>query len=135
MAVSPIPVDQRVIDIDSRRFASIEKALVELITNSDESYTRLEKALRAVTGRIRIGFERHQSGAILTVTDEAEGMSYDQVSYILTYGGAHSPLSRGGWGWRGLFRPGAQAGGLRSGARPDRDDPGRTIFVDGTFPK
>ena len=43
MAVHSIPVDQRVIDIDSRRFASIEKALVELITNSDESYARLER--------------------------------------------------------------------------------------------
>ena len=28
MAIRPIPVDQRVIDIDSRRFASVEKALV-----------------------------------------------------------------------------------------------------------
>lgn len=43
MAILALPVDQRVIDIDSRRFASIEKALVELITNSDDSYSRLEK--------------------------------------------------------------------------------------------
>lgn len=40
MAVSALPVDQRVIDIDSRRFALIEKALVELITNSDDSYSQ-----------------------------------------------------------------------------------------------
>ena len=50
MAVNAITVDQRVIDIDSRRFASIEKALVELITNSDDSYTRLERAGQKVTG-------------------------------------------------------------------------------------
>ena len=43
MAIATLPVDQRVIDIDSRRFSSVEKALVELITNSDDSYVRLEK--------------------------------------------------------------------------------------------
>ena len=44
MAVAEIQVDQRVIGIDSRRFASVEKALVELITNSDDSYARRQKA-------------------------------------------------------------------------------------------
>ena len=34
MAIKEIPVDQRIIDVDSRRFAAIDKALVELITNS-----------------------------------------------------------------------------------------------------
>ncbi|MBN2869384.1 MAG: ATP-binding protein [Campylobacterales bacterium] len=103
MAISPIPVDQRVIDIDSRRFASIEKALVELITNSDESYARLEKEGIAVSGQIRIRYERHQNRARLVLTDQAEGMSFEQVSYILTYGGAHSPLSRGEGEGRGYF--------------------------------
>jgi hypothetical protein len=43
MAIRSIAVDQRVSNIESRRFASVEKALVELITNSDESYTRMER--------------------------------------------------------------------------------------------
>lgn len=103
MAISPIPVDQRVIDIDSRRFASIEKALVELITNSDDSYGRLELAGVAVSGQIRIHYERHQAGALLTVADQAEGMAFDQARFILTYGGAHSPLARGEGGGRGYF--------------------------------
>lgn len=103
MAISPIPVDQRVIDIDSRRFASIEKALVELITNSDESYARLEKYGMAVSGQIRILYERHHSSARLVVTDQAEGMTFQQVSFILTYGGAHSPLARGEGNGRGYF--------------------------------
>ncbi len=103
MAISPIPVDQRVIDIDSRRFASIEKALVELITNSDESYARLEKAGIPVTGKIRIQYERHQASARLVVSDMAEGMTFEQVSFILTYGGAHSPLARGEGDGRGYF--------------------------------
>ncbi|HEY9189814.1 MAG TPA: ATP-binding protein [Sulfurovum sp.] len=103
MAINEIPVDQRVIDIDSRRFASIEKALVELITNSDDSYARLEKAGRSTTGEISVQYERHQKGALLVVTDKAEGMSFEQVRRILTYGGAHSPLARGESGGRGYF--------------------------------
>jgi len=65
MAIAAVPVDQRVIDIDSRRFASVEKALVELITNCDDSYVRLEKAGAQVTGRILVKYERHQAGARL----------------------------------------------------------------------
>ncbi|MDD3814213.1 MAG: hypothetical protein PHZ02_06155 [Desulfocapsaceae bacterium] len=103
MAISAIPVDQRVIDIDSRRFASVEKALVELITNSDDSYARLEQTGTRVSGRIRIQYERHQAGAFLAVADQAEGMSFKQACFILTYGGAHSPLARGDGGGRGYF--------------------------------
>ena len=103
MAISALPVDQRVIDIDSRRFASVEKALVELITNSDDSYARLEKSGKQVTGHIRIKYERHQTGAVLVVADQAEGMSFERVCAILVYGGAHSPLARGEGGGRGYF--------------------------------
>jgi len=103
MAITAIPVDQRVIDIDSRRFASVEKALVELITNSDDSYARLENAGTQVSGRIRILYERHQGGALLVVGDQAEGMSFKQICLILAYGGAHSPLARGEGIGRGYF--------------------------------
>ncbi|WP_250046248.1 ATP-binding protein [Phaeovulum sp. NW3] len=103
MAIRSIPVDQRVIDIDSRRFASVEKALVELITNSDESYARMERAGGHPTGQIQIEYERHRAGALLVLTDQAEGMSFERVSAILTYGGAHSPLARGEGTGRGYF--------------------------------
>lgn len=103
MAITAIPVDQRVIDIDSRRFASIEKALVELITNSDDSYARLEKAGMQTTGQILVKYERHQTGALLVVTDQAEGMSFEKACFILSYGGAHSSLAKGESGGRGYF--------------------------------
>lgn len=103
MAVKAIPVDQRLIDIDSRRFSSIEKALVELLTNSDDSYLRLEKAGEQVTGRIVVQYERHRRGALLSVTDQAEGMSFDKARFILRYGGAHSLLAQGVVGGRGYF--------------------------------
>lgn len=103
MAISVLPVDQRVIDIDSRRFASIEKAFVELITNSDDSYVRLENQGQAPAGLIRISYDRRQNSAVLSVTDEAEGMSLGRIRSVLTYGGAHSRLSRGEAGGRGYF--------------------------------
>ncbi len=131
MAVAAIPVDQRVIGIDSRRFASIEKALVELITNSDDSYSRLEAAGMAVTGRIDITYERHQGGAVLEVTDEAEGMSFAQATRILAYGGAHSPLSRGESRGRGYFGRGLKQAvfGLGAGALETIRD-GRLTRID-----
>jgi hypothetical protein len=103
MAIAPIPVDQRVIGIDSRRFASIEKSLVELMTNSDDSYNRLENPATELNSPIRIQYERHQNGALLNVTDQAEGMSFEQARAILTYGAAHSPLAKGEGGGRGYF--------------------------------
>jgi len=103
MAISSLPVDQRVIDIDSRRFSSIEKALVELITNSDDSYSRLESQGIPADGKVLITYERHQNGAILTVTDHAEGMWFERIKSVLSYGGAHSLLAQGHTGGRGYF--------------------------------
>lgn len=103
MGINAIPVDQRVIDIDSRRFASVEKALVELITNSDDSYTRLEQAGGQVSGLVRVQYERHRHGALLSVADQAEGLPFDKACAILSYGGAHSLLAQGRAGGRGYF--------------------------------
>lgn len=103
MTVAEIQVDQRVIGIDSRRFASIEKALVELITNSDDSYARLERSGGHTSGRIHVRYERHHTGAVIMVGDQAEGMSFEQAGRILSYGGAHSPLARGEGDGRGYF--------------------------------
>nr|NLI49023.1 ATP-binding protein [Propionibacterium sp.] len=102
MAILTLPVDQRIIDIDSQRFASVEKALVELVTNSDDSYSRLEQALPS-PGTITIRYERHDRGAVISVTDAAEGMTLDRLRTVLTYGGAHSQLASGGTTGRGFF--------------------------------
>ncbi|SDC00238.1 Histidine kinase-, DNA gyrase B-, and HSP90-like ATPase [Raineyella antarctica] len=103
MGIHALPVDQRIIDIDSRRFASIEKALVELITNSDDSYARLEQRGIPVSGLITVSYERHLTGAVLTVADQSEGMSLDRLRSVLSYGGAHSLLSHGQAAGRGYF--------------------------------
>lgn len=103
MAVGILPVNQRVIDIDSRRFASVEKALVELVTNSDDSYSRVESTGAFCSGAILISYERHLNGAIISVSDQAEGMSFSRLLAILSYGGAHSNLALGEAGGRGYF--------------------------------
>lgn len=103
MTILALPVDQRVIDIDSRRFASIEKAVVELITNCDDSYSRLGGGSASPDWHMKITYQRHQNGAILTVTDQAEGMTLERLRSVLSYGGAHSVLAQGGSGGRGYF--------------------------------
>ena len=51
------------------------RALVELITNSDDSYNRLEARDREVEGRIIVDVQRRrQSESVLTVRDYGEGM-------------------------------------------------------------
>jgi hypothetical protein len=144
MTVSALPVDQRVIDIDSRRFASVEKALVELVTNCDDSYSRLEKQELTVSGKISISYERHQKGAVLTVTDQAEGMTLPRIRSVLSYGGAHSAMAQGEAGGRGYFGRGLKQAvyGLGHGwiestfngqlARIDlfRDEKGAYLFDD-----
>ena len=103
MSIANLPVDQRVIDIDSRRFASIEKALVELITNGDDSYSRLESTSTPIDPVIRIYYERHKLNSILAVSDCAEGMSLSNLRRILSYGGSHSLLAHGKAIGRGYF--------------------------------
>lgn len=150
MAIQALPVDQRIIDIDSRRFASVEKALVELVTNADDSYSRLEQSGADTSGRIAIGYERHRNGAVLTVGDRAEGMALDRLCAVLSYGGAHSQLSRGQAGGRGYFGRGMKQAvyglghgwieSIRAGryARVDlfRDEDGGYVYDDwdGDFP-
>lgn len=54
----------------------IERGLVELITNSDDSYRDLEDRGRQVSGKIRIEIERRRSKpSIVKVRDRATGMN------------------------------------------------------------
>jgi hypothetical protein len=83
------------------------RALVELITNSDDSYHRLESAGKRSSGKIIIEINRKLRNSTLRIIDHAEGMSAatmnDQVG---TYGAPTSGFLegesvRGLWG-RGL---------------------------------
>jgi hypothetical protein len=85
----------------------VVRALVELITNVDDSYHRLEDAGTATTGRIIIEVQRRYTDSLLRVRDNAEGLTGNDMDVkVGHYGEATSGFQegrsvRGLWG-RGL---------------------------------
>ena len=83
------------------------RALVEIITNSNDSYSRLEQAGWAVGGEIVIEIQRRHNNSVIRVRDFAEGMNDSRMDKVVgTYGEATSGIKedqnvRGMWG-RGL---------------------------------
>jgi len=83
------------------------RALVEIITNSNDSYSRLEDADLPVSGEIIIDIWRKHKNSVIRVRDFAEGMDDARMDKVVgTYGEATSGLKedkhvRGMWG-RGL---------------------------------
>lgn len=85
----------------------VMRALVEIITNANDSYSRLEQADGASSGEIIIEVHRKHKNSIIRVRDLAEGMTDKRMDKVVgTYGEATSGLKedqrvRGMWG-RGL---------------------------------
>src|SRR5512134_1012949 len=83
------------------------RALVEIITNSNDSYSRLEDAGSPVSGEIIIDVWRKHKNSVIRVRDFAEGMDDIRMDVVVgTYGEATSGMKedlhvRGMWG-RGL---------------------------------
>src|SRR5574341_1249912 len=83
------------------------RALVEIITNSNDSYSRLEDAGLHASGEIIIDVLRKHKNSVIRVRDFAEGMNDVHMDRVVgTYGEATSGLKedlhvRGMWG-RGL---------------------------------
>jgi hypothetical protein len=83
------------------------RALVEIITNSNDSYSRLEDADLPASGEIIIDVLRKHKNSVIRVRDFAEGMDDVRMDRVVgTYGEATSGLKedmhvRGMWG-RGL---------------------------------
>jgi hypothetical protein len=83
------------------------RALVEIITNCNDSYSRLEYAGHQVKGEIIIDVHRKHQNSIIRVRDQAEGMTDLRMDKVVgPYGEATSGLKedkhvRGMWG-RGL---------------------------------
>jgi len=83
------------------------RALVEIITNCNDSYSRLEYAGQVVNGEIIIDVHRKHQNSVIRVRDHAEGMTDLRMDKVVgTYGEATSGLKedkhvRGMWG-RGL---------------------------------
>lgn len=83
------------------------RALVEVITNCNDSYSRLEQSGWSVGGEIVIDVQRRHKNSIIRIRDHAEGMSDSRMDKVVgTYGEATSGIKedkhvRGMWG-RGL---------------------------------
>lgn len=84
------------------------RALVELVTNSDDSYRRLENQQISADGRILVEIHRRHRGSVLRVTDFAEGMDGYALDHAIgTYAGETSGFM-GGEPVRGYFGRGVK---------------------------
>jgi hypothetical protein len=85
----------------------VVRALVELITNTNDSYHRLEDGGQEHSGSIIVEIQRRHGNSVVTVRDSAEGMNSDEMDLkVGTYAEATSGFKegrsvRGLWG-RGL---------------------------------
>ena len=82
-------------------------AVVELVTNSDDSYRRLEAEGDRRDGRIEVYVCRNRGGLVsdLIVTDYAEGMTLDRIEEVLEFAADTSGFTSGK-NIRGLFGKG-----------------------------
>jgi len=88
----------------------IERGLVELITNSDDSYRDLEEKGKTVSGKIRIEIERRKKGqpTIVIVRDRAGGMDREEMFIKLGTLGRRTSGFEIGKARRGLHGRGAR---------------------------
>ena len=88
----------------------IERGLVELITNSDDSYRGLQEAGEEVSGKIRVEIERRRKGqpSIVMVRDRAGGMNLEDMYHNLGVLGERTSGFEKGRPRRGLHGRGAR---------------------------
>jgi len=104
-----IPVDPRhtARNIRAATQGNPIRALVELITNADDSYTRLEDASIQTEGIIEILYQKAGGDCRFAVRDFAEGMTSTRLLEIIPYGAPTSGMSAG-QKVRGYFGQGAK---------------------------
>lgn len=101
----PIPMDAgRVQSQSTATIRYLIDAVVELVTNSDDSYKHLEEESIATKAEIKVYIQRSKGNKCkkLKVTDFAEGMDKDKLEKALTFAGATSGFEEGR-SVRGLF--------------------------------
>jgi hypothetical protein len=101
----PLPIDLRIVELLAKAtIKNLIDGIVELVTNSDDSYRRLEGGNNFRTGKISISVCREKGGLCkrLTVEDFAEGMSVEELSRAIVFGAETSGITEGR-SVRGLF--------------------------------
>src|SRR3990172_10630882 len=87
----------------------VENAVVELITNSDDSYERLAEHGGEEGGRIRIIIDHHRKAPdTITVADRAEGLTDKEMEQCFTYPGKDTSGRSSGLNVRGSLGRGAK---------------------------
>ena len=107
-----IQADQRhmVRSVQTAMQGNAIRALVELITNSDDSYCDLEDLSNKPSGVIEVHYKKEGYSCHFVVRDEAEGMSKEEIENSFgkkSYGAATSGLKEGRRR-RGYFGQGAK---------------------------
>lgn len=100
-----LPINSRIIEqLSKATVKNLVDGIVELITNSDDSYRRLEGKEEKVSGEIEIHVNRKKGGVCeqLVVKDFAEGMTQDELKRAIVYGSETSGFEEGR-SVRGLF--------------------------------
>jgi len=105
-----LPINSRIVEqLAKATVKNIIDGLVELITNCDDSYSRIEGRGDTHNGRILISVDREKGGICnkLVVQDFAEGMKNDELEKAIVFGGETSGFAAGR-SVRGLFGRGTQ---------------------------
>ena len=100
-----LPIDSRItLQMSHATIRYLYDAIVELVTNSDDSYKRIEREGIADKGEIRIRVRRLKGGKCerLEVIDLAEGMNKKRLEKALIFAGEASGFEEGK-SVRGLF--------------------------------
>jgi len=100
-----LPIDIRIVEQLARATVkNLVDGIVELVTNSDDSYRRIEENGQEVSGRIEIYVDRKKGGICenLKVKDWAEGMTKEELEKAIVFAGKTSGFEFGK-SVRGLF--------------------------------
>jgi len=103
--VHELPIDSRIVKQSAQAtIRNLVDAAVELITNCDDSYRRLEEQGIKISGRIELVVSRQKGGRceIFLVRDYAEGMTREGLQKAVRFGGETSGFEKGRT-VRGLF--------------------------------
>jgi hypothetical protein len=141
-SVLPLPIDPQIIAQQAQStIKSIVDAVVELLTNSDDSYRRLEQSQRPAGGDISLHVVRSKGGScsLLEIQDHAEGMDWPSLERAITFAASSSGFFEGRT-VRGLFGRGLKEAivGLGMGTIRTVSDSRESvvdIFTDGRTPK
>jgi len=103
--IHELPIDSRIVKQSAQAtIRNLIDAVVELVTNSDDSYRRLEERGNEQSGKIEVTVSREKGGRcqIFIVNDYAEGMTREQLQKAVRFGGQTSGFEEGR-AVRGLF--------------------------------